>query len=332
MKKNNGPFINAIIFGFALVMSPHAISADDEVAPTQAANTTPSEPSTTENKAAEKQNNKRVIPTPQKARLQALETNLKQNHLDYQIKILQAEGSDFLTLHRKALTGDQQGCAILLHSDNEHPNWPTVISPLRNALPKYSWCTLSIEIPDITKRAKAVETPSANSTAPTQTEPLLPNQNVVFARIQATISSAKAEGNKQFVFIGYGTGAAYAMHFLAQNKTMGDALILIDIKSPRTVSDYFLAQDLSLIEQPVLDTYFDRSAEAHRFSVWRKQAANQRKGDTGEFIQLDTTGSGAESKQQNIQLVRGFLKQNTTQIDQLKSLPEYKKGLFYKSP
>ena len=42
---------------------------------------------------------------------------------------------------------------------------------------------------------------------------ILPNQKIVFARIQAAIDDAKTKGNKQFAFIGDGTGAAYAMHF-----------------------------------------------------------------------------------------------------------------------
>lgn len=279
-----------------------------------------------------KSTTKRIQPNPEKSRIEALKDTLKQNHLAHQINTLQAAGSSFLTLYRNALSGDTQGCAILLQSDNEHPNWPTVISPLRNTLPKYSWCTLSIELPDITKRAEAVKTTPviANNTIE------LPNQDMVFARIQATIEDVKNKGNdKQIILIGYGTGASYALHFLAQNKTLGDALILIDIIAPDTIPDYDLAQDLSLIEQPVLDYYLNDSPQSLRFATWRKQASNQKKGDTGVFTQLaatDIANSPTEDTQQVIQRIRGFLKQNTTQVEQLKPFPEYKKGLFYESP
>ncbi|MGB3600521.1 MULTISPECIES: DUF3530 family protein [Marinomonas] len=323
MKKNTKRFIQTILLGLTLPLSSIAKAAEDSP-------TSPPQPNST----------KRVVPDPEKSRIQALEDTLKQNHLAHQINILQAQGSPFLTLYRSALTGDSQGCAILLQSDNEHPDWPSVISPLRNALPKYSWCTVSIEIPDITKRAQAVKIPTKPLATGTQDTPskkiTLPNQEMVFARIQATIDDAKSKGNnKQFVFIGYGTGAAYALHFLAQNKTLGDALILIDTLTPSPTTDYDLAQELSVIEQPVLDYYFDDSAQALRFAVWRKQAANQRKGETGEFTQLtatDEANAPVEDVQQVLQRVRGFLKQNTAQTEQLKSIPAYKKGLFYESP
>ncbi|MEL0615002.1 DUF3530 family protein, partial [Marinomonas arenicola] len=60
---------------------------------------------------------KRVVPEPEKSRIEALEDTLKQNHLAHQINFLQAQGSPFLTLYRSSLTRDSQGCAILLESD-----------------------------------------------------------------------------------------------------------------------------------------------------------------------------------------------------------------------
>lgn len=320
--------LNASSLAYAAEDTPAASTQTNKsqtnTSQTTPATNTPSKPTT-----------KRIQPNPEKSRIEALEDTLKQNHLAHQINTLQAAGSSFLTLYRNALSGDTQGCAILLQSDNEHPNWPTVISPLRNTLPKYSWCTLSIELPDITKRAEAVKTtPVIANNADNTIE--LPNQDMVFARIQAAIEDLKNKGNdKQIILIGYGTGASYALHFLAQNKTLGDALILIDIIAPDTIPDYNLAQDLSLIEQPVLDYYLNDSPQSLRFATWRKQASNQKKGDTGVFTQLaatDIANSPTEDTQQVIQRVRGFLKQNTTQVEQLKPLPEYKKGLFYESP
>ena len=318
--------------GLSLFMSTTVYAADESPA---AAPQTPASSNNTQPKEV-----KRVAPDPEKERLQALENTLKQNHLAHQINTLEAQNTPFLTLYRRALTGDAQGCAILIQSDNEHPDWPSVISPLRNSLPKYSWCTLSIEVPDITPRAQAVTTAKISaadaSVQETANRLTLPNQESVFARLQVAIDDLKSKGNdKQLVLIGYGTGAAYALHFLALNKTLGDALVLINITNPNPKTNYDLAQDLTLIEHPVLDYFLADSAATERFAIWRKQAAQQRKGDTGLFSQLaasDETNAPAEDSQQVIQRVRGFLKQNTTQVEQLKSLPEYKKGLFYESP
>lgn len=338
MKKNNRPPL-AFLCLLTLCTATTLYAATQPATSPTTNNTTASSgtQATTQNNTTTSQtntsNNTRSIPMPQMTRIQALEDNLRQNQLSHQINILQASGSPFLTLYRRSLTSDSEGCAILLHSDNEHPDWPTAIAPLRNNLPKYSWCTISIEIPDIVKLAEPVQATPANTPPPATLT--LPNQALVFARIQAAITDVQKKNYQNVVLIGYGTGAAYAMHFLAQNKTSGEALVLIDIQAPLSIDEYNLAQDLSLIEHPIFDYYYDRDANAHRFAVWRKQAANQRKGDTGALVQLDAIEESKgviDGKMLLVQRVRGFLKQYTTQVDQRKKLPVYKKGLFYESP
>lgn len=280
-----------------------------------------------------------IIPTPQASRISALETSLRIRHLTHQIDTLEANGEPFLTLYQPSLTSSTQGCVIILHSDNEHPDWPDAVAPLRNALPEHSWCTISIEVPDITKRAEAISTQITAQDDSTQTGNAqvieLPNQDVVFARILATITKAQSNEIEEFTLLGYKTGAAYALNFLANNPDAASALMLIDIETPATISHYNLAQQIRRIPQPILDYYVNNHAGSNQFAIWRKQAANQRTEAIGDFIQLDAVPdrvTGKKSKQLLVQRVRGFLKQNTSQIDQRKTLPNVKKGLFYESP
>lgn len=285
-------------------------------------------------------NTNRVIPSPQKNRIEALEEELKNNGLGHQINPLKSDDSSFLTLYRAPISSDVQGCVILIPSDNEHPDWPDVISPIRNALPKHSWCTLSLEIPDIVKRATAVNIKTkADETTPAKegTTLSLPNQNIVFDRISAAINDAKSKNINHFVLLGYGTGGAYALHYLSQNQASADALILIDIVTPKGTPPYQLAKNISLINHPILDYYAEQSERQKTFALWRKQAANARSNQDPSlaYIQLDELNDGQISSDDTlplIQRVRGFLKQNTQQINQLKTFPEFKKGLFYQSP
>ncbi|MEP0073914.1 MAG: DUF3530 family protein [Marinomonas sp.] len=275
-----------------------------------------------------------IIPTPQVSRISALETSLRIRHLTHQIDTLEANGEPFLTLYQPSLTSSTQGCVIILHSDNEHPDWPDAVAPLRNALPEHSWCTISIEVPDIIKRAKAISTQiTAQEDSAQAVE--LPNQDLVFARILATIAKAQSNEIEEFTLLGYKTGAAYALNFLANNPDTASALMLIDIETPATTNHYNLAQQIRGIPQPILDYYVNNHAGSNPFAIWRKQAANQREEAVGDFIQLDAVPdrvTGKKSKQLLVQRVRGFLKQNTSQIDQRKTLPNVKKGLFYESP
>lgn len=318
--------------------------------PQAATNGTPENPvtptdSTTNESApvptpATQSNAEYVIPQPQASRLDALKTSLMLRQLNHQIQTLEANGEPFLTLYRTSMTSDTQGCILLLHSDNEHPDWPDAIAPLRNAMPEYSWCTLSIDVPDIIKRADPIkintstsnDASTADNTQPTSAE--LPNQALVFGRIDAAIAYAKTQNIEQFSFLGYGTGASYALSFLAANQDAGNALILIDIESPANSPSYEMAQKIRQVPQPILD-YYVSSTRSDQFAMWRKQAANQRTEKRGDFIQLDALPdrvTGKDSKQLLVQRVRGFLKQNTDQINQQKTLPSVKKGLFYESP
>lgn len=295
---------------------------------------TPNAPSTQQQNTPTQNNKDYIIPKPQASRIDALKTSLTIRRLDHQIQTLEADGAPFLALYRQSLTSSTQGCVIMMHSDNKHPDWPDAIAPLRNAMPEYSWCTLSIEVPDIIKRAEPVkiDTPLANNTQPTASE--LPNQAIVFARIQAAINNAQTRDVDQFVFLGYGTGASYALSFLVANPNAGDALALIDIEAPKNLSNYEVAQKIRQVSLPILDYYVNKTGN-DQFALWRKQAANQRTDRNGEFIQIDALPdrvNGKNSKQLLVQRVRGFLKQNTTQINQRKSLPGAKKGLFYESP
>jgi len=276
-----------------------------------------------------------TIPTPQADRISALIESLSIRRLDHQIQTLEADEESFLTLYRPSLTNSTQGCVILLHSDNEHPDWPDAVSPLRNALPEHSWCTISIEVPDIIKRAKPIKFEENTQEEGVFEGFTLPNQEVVFARIQASIAKANSEDIQTFVFLGYKTGASYVLNFLADNPESAAALALIDIEPPAGVSHYQLAQKMREIAQPTLDYYTDVNAGSNQFATWRKQAANQRTGAFGEYTLLDSRpdrATGKDKKQLLLQRVRGFLKQNTQQINQRKPLPVFNKGLFYETP
>ncbi|MBJ7537003.1 DUF3530 family protein [Marinomonas transparens] len=320
MKKNYALFISLLT---TLAVNTSSVLAADE-------------PQNTTTPTTDKNDTPRVAPTPQATRIKALEADLTKKNLQHQILTLEADGTPFLALYEPSLTSSTQGCVILIHADNEHPNWPSAISPLRNALPSYSWCTLSIEVPDIIKRAIPVKvTPISTEDDDNKEKISLPNQQIVFARIQAAIAQAKSDEVESFVFLGYKTGASYALNFLVENKSSGEALVLIDMETPEATPNHDIAQLIRQIPQPILDYYTNNNASKQQFALWRQQAANQRKNTIGDFIQLDAQpdrAHGNDSKPLLIQRVRGFLKQNTSQVDQQKPFPEYKKGLFYKSP
>ncbi|MDP5057008.1 MAG: alpha/beta hydrolase family protein [Marinomonas hwangdonensis] len=327
MQKIQTPLTTILSLLVCFGLSTTLLAEEPQATPNTATTTEPPTNTVAEN------NQDYVIPRPQSARIEALKSSLERRRLSHEIQNLEANGTDFLVLNKASMTDSTQGCVILLHADNEHPDWPDAIAPLRNALPEFSWCTLSMEVPDIIKRGEPIKLATQEEDA--QPADSLPNQDEVFARIQATIAQARSENIEQFVLLGYKTGAGYALSFLQQNQTAGMALVLIDIEPTIGISHYDLAQKIRQVAQPTLDYAVQNQAADIQFAAWRKQAANQRTQKNGEYIQLNATPdrvNGNDSKPLLIQRVRGFLKQHTSQITQRKSLPSVNKGLFYTSP
>ncbi|ADZ90298.1 alpha/beta hydrolase family protein [Marinomonas mediterranea] len=284
-----------------------------------------------------------VKPTPQQTRIKGLILRLQPNY-SHEIETIDDGTEDFLGLFNESGTGDPQGCVLFLHEDHAHPDWPQVISPLRRNLPSHSWCTLSIEVPDIAGRATPTTVPSNDSdsdsdnsspTPPTDGGVTLTNEQKVFDRIDAALALIREKGYQNAAYLGHRSGAAYALKYVADRGIAGQALILVDIKTVPPASEYQLSQSIESLRIPVLDYYFDRLPSDHRFAQWRQQASNKRRNSSDAFVQIDALpdarfGNSADKRLE--QRVWGFLKQNTTQSSQNKELPEFKKGLFYKSP
>lgn len=276
----------------------------------------------------------RVKPTPQETRINSLIERLSTNY-SQEIETLNANSKQFLGLFRESETGDPQGCVIMLHGDHGHPDWPQVIAPLRNNLVKHSWCTLSIEIPDVQNRAALTVVPSPTTNTETNNTTQLPNEATVFARIDAAIALTKEKGYNQVAYLGYRSGAAYALRYTAEQGTTGQALVLIEPRTIAPVSEYQLAENIQQLRLPTLDYFFNNNEHVARFARWRQSAANKRSNQGPVYTQLDAMPDNRYDPIGNKRLeqrVWGFLKQNTTQKSQRKELPEFSKELFYQSP
>jgi pimeloyl-ACP methyl ester carboxylesterase len=279
---------------------------------------------------ATSEDNRAVILDPQQQRIAALITRLTPTQA-HEIETLQANGTGFLGLLRESTTGDPQGCILLLHGNNEHPDWPEVIHPIRTQLNDNSWCTVAIEIPDMTKRFELADLdPSTES--PTEVE--LVNQADVFARIDATRQFIREKGYSPTVLLGHGTGSAYALQYAATQGNNARALMLIDTQSVPPLDDYAIAQLIRQIRLPILDYYFANHTQQIEAADFRQAAANKRGGTKDVYIQIrampDRRYDPVADKRLT-QRIWGFLKQNTTQIQQTRPLPQIDKGLFHET-
>jgi len=324
------------IKGFILILfilPCFAFSADEAAEGTsQAAN------EETDNTQAEQAPKKaplvRSFTPSQKNRIEALTAQIEKSAPN-EVELLNFQDESFLTLYRAANNSNPQGCIILLHGNNEHPNWPNVINPVRISMTENSWCTLSIEIPDSREKEALSfikETEETETTSDSNIK--LPNEDTVFGRIGASIDFANEQGISSISLLGYGTGATYALKYSTENRLSTGALILISTTMPDTSSPFSMAKLLTSSLQPVLDYYIQPNQLDKQYANARRISMGQRQNQNPIYTQIKVTSNSQFSidTKQLIQRIRGFLKQNTKQREQLKQLPITQKALFYQAP
>ncbi len=175
---------------------------------------------------------------------------------------LTAGQQNFFALYTPAVGKLQRGSVILLHGLGAHPDWPDVISPLRQNLPETGWSTLSIQLPIRPNEAGFADYP-----------PLFPEANV---RISAAIRYLQKQGVRNIALVGHSLGAAMGAYFLAQKAPGSEAVrafVGIGMSlAPGTVAH--TPDTLAKIALPVLDLYGTQDLRGVLGSI-RARAASQ---------------------------------------------------------
>lgn len=88
----------------------------------------------------------RVAANPQRERQQGLQRFLREQGRQHEIVPMVANETEFYGLFLRESRGQPQGGILLLHDQQQHGHWPTLIAPLREYLPPLGWTTLAIEL------------------------------------------------------------------------------------------------------------------------------------------------------------------------------------------
>lgn len=177
---------------------------------------------------------------------------------------LQSGQQKVLALYADDRTGKHDGAVIILHDMGQHPDWPEVVSPLRNALPDHGWATLSVQMPVLgPERSLQDYAPLFAQVAP---------------RLAAAVAWLKAKQFSHIVVAGWGLGAGMAASYLAgaQAPDVGGlvAVGILGIAGQKPPLDP--AQWLEKIKIPVFDIYGSRDlAPVLRGAPGRTQSARR---------------------------------------------------------
>ncbi len=128
--------------------------------------------------------------------------------LDGEAVMLNDGKNDFLAIDTRAEDAKDVGI-IVIHGIGIHPDWPTVIQPLRVQLAAQGWNTLSLQMPILGNDASSEDYAPLMKDAP--------------ERIDAGIRYLFKEGAKKVVIVAHSMGAHMASYYLAHKKVYMEA-------------------------------------------------------------------------------------------------------------
>jgi predicted esterase len=223
---------------------------------------------------------------------------------------LTVAGEQFDAAFIEETYGERKGAVVLFHSLGEQFESNGVITPLRHALPKFGWSTLSIAL-DLPFESNVLLSVSLEKPEkvgePQQVETLSVISNE--QRLSAALAFLKEKEFERILFIGHGQGGNLAFDSIQNNSEEVMALVLIS--TPEIVRQ----QEFGLLELPVLDVFGSRDMAGMQQTVAQRKVLMKRNKDTNytdrEIIGANHVYYGLEPML--IATVRGWLK---TQFEQ----------------
>lgn len=150
--------------------------------------------------------------------------------------------SDYLAILTESADADSKRGAVVMHGSGVHPDWPTVVQPLRVGLTEEGWHTLSIQMPVLANEAEYDEYTAVFPDAP--------------ARIDAAIQYLRNEmGVEKVVLIAHSLGAAMNTYYLANNRPAIAGFVAIGLGPGSNHPIRDTHAHLGKIKLPVLDLY-----------------------------------------------------------------------------
>jgi len=229
--------------------------------------------------------------SPDLAREQRMAAEIVDAIFDGEPIELEAEGHTFLGIHAEA--DEPKGSVLILHGRGFHPDWATVVQPLRVGLLEHGWSTLSIQMPVLEKSAKYFDYVDIFDAAG--------------PRIEAAIAYLRENGDGKIVLVAHSCGSHMAQRWV--HKRGDEALQQFDayVGIGMGATDYRqpMVEPFALdkMPMPLLDVYGEedypavlRMAKQRSDMLWR--AGN------GKSAQRKISGAGHYFEQKGDELTR----------------------------
>ena len=168
---------------------------------------------------------------------------------------------DFLGIFTQSSTPSPKA-AIVLHGSGVHPDWQTIVYPLRVDLTEHGLHTLSIQMPVL-----------ANDAPQRDYIELYPQ---VTPRIDAAIRFLQARDINQIYLIGHSLGASMGIYYLSTTQADIKGIIAIGLSTGIANTNMDNLAHMAAVSVPMLDLYGSEDLEnVVEFAPQRRQAVDK---------------------------------------------------------
>jgi pimeloyl-ACP methyl ester carboxylesterase len=164
---------------------------------------------------------------------------------------------------------------IVMHGTGVHPDWPTVVYPLRVGLAEAGWQTLSIQMPVLANEAEHADYAAIYDWVP--------------GRIDAAVAHLRQQGFTTVVLVAHSQGATMAAYHLRGEHTPVEGFVAIGMADGIAGGPMDNLAHLAGITVPTLDLFGSEDLpEVLASAPARADAAARAAGD---FTQLEVDGA-----------------------------------------
>jgi len=183
--------------------------------------------------------------------------------------------AEFLALETASGDAGLGKAAIVMHGTGVHPNWPTVVQPLRVGLTQSGWHTLSIQMPVLANEAEHAEYAGIYDWVP--------------GRINAAIDYLRDKGFSKVVLVAHSQGSTMAAFYLSQAHQPVDGFVAIGMSGGLPGGPMDTLAQLPLLREPILDLY--GSDDLPEVVASAPERASQAAKAGGDYTQLRVEGA-----------------------------------------
>ncbi len=195
--------------------------------------------------------------------------------LDGEAVYLNDGRGDFLAIETESADGELRKAAIVMHGTGVHPNWPTVVLPLRVELTQSGWHTLSIQMPVLPNEAEHAEYAKIYDWVP--------------GRLDAAIDYLRDKGFDKIVLIAHSQGSTMTSYYLSEAPKPVDGFVAIGMSGGIAGGPMDSLAQLPTYKLPMFDLY--GSEDLPEVLASADQRAAQAKQSGGDYTQQMVDGA-----------------------------------------